>query len=489
MTPGIITNDAKSDRSDVLSLLTTITDMFHASRNTLNEYSRTSLLQSIAIEGQMLLMKLRTMYERWQTHLPFKEACGVDFYEWTKQIDNMCQQIDIKEESSVKKIDAYCPSKHFLLDLYAMLPKGGQEEAEPYYKETSIPEFIHTQERMRKTISSRWPEYRHRLSEHTLKAANARKIVDLNTFYNNSDDIQILCHSVLLDLTTELSRLSDMSLRVIKGDEYARLAERIVYEPEYEGQKARREAQTYFSKWKNGMPEEQADAERKYEIDIAVNLISELKYGRFLGRYVHLKDDMQRQMKGIGKFLYTYRLDISIDELRHLMELLYRIHFFLEDERNSKPEGIKQEDVKTIFEEAQPSASPSRVEEEKILIDLPTFFDHSIRAHVDASIAVVKKLRLAGKYMGRNLTKKEKELPEARPYVRWMWHYLMQALKEMGIIDMKTTQVEFSDFMAQLLDRKKENIRQSIYRNCDKKNPSVIEDIKDEFREVRNMMR
>ena len=70
-----------------------------------------------------------------------------------------------------------------------------------------------------------------------------------------------------------------------------------------------------------------------------------------------------------------------------------------------------------------------------------------------------------------------------------MWHYLMQALKEMGIIDMKTTQVEFSDFMAQLLDRKKENIRQSIYRNCDKKNPSVIEDIKDEFREVRNMMR
>ena len=370
-----------------------------------------------------------------------------------------------------------------------MLPKSGQEGAEPYYKETSISDFIHTQNRMLKTISGRWPEYRHRLSEHTLKAMNARNIVDLNTFFNNSNDIQVLCHRVLSDLSTELSRLSDMSLRVVKGDEYARLAERIVYESEYEGLKARREAQTYFSKWKNGMPEEQADSERKYEIDIAVDFISELKYGRFLGRYVHLKDDMQRQMKGLGKFLHTYRLVISIDELHVLMEQLYRIHFFLEDERNSKLETAKQDGEQTTNENTQSAVSSSEANGEETVIALPKFFDHAIRARVDASILVVRKLRLAGKYMGRNLTKEEKELPEARPYVRWMWHYMMQALKDMGIIDKETTQVEFAAFMGQLLGRKKENIRQSIYRNCDKKNPSVIEDIKDEFMEVKKMMR
>ena len=51
-------SDTKSDRSDVLSLLTTIEDMFRISQQTLNEYSRTSLLLSIAIEGQMLLRRL-----------------------------------------------------------------------------------------------------------------------------------------------------------------------------------------------------------------------------------------------------------------------------------------------------------------------------------------------------------------------------------------------------------------------------------------------
>ena len=64
----------------------------------------------------------------------------------------------------------------------------------------------------------------------------------------------------------------------------------------------------------------------------------------------------------------------------------------------------------------------------------------------------------------------------------------MQALKEMGIIDTTKTQVEFSAFMDQLLGRKKDNIRQPIYCNSDKKPPGVIEGIKDEFLEIKKMI-
>ena len=154
-------SDTKSDRSDVLSLLTTIEDMFRISQQTLNEYSRTSLLLSIAIEGQMLLLKLQVMYERWQTHLPFKEACGVDFYDWAKKIETVLKKIDNKDDTAPKKNDAYCPSKHFLLDLYAILPKTEQSE-NPYYLETDISSFIGMQEHMRRVMVGRWPEYKHK---------------------------------------------------------------------------------------------------------------------------------------------------------------------------------------------------------------------------------------------------------------------------------------------------------------------------------------
>ena len=483
-------SDTRSDRSDVLSLLTTIEDMFRISQQTLNEYSRTSLLLSIAIEGQMLLLKLQVMYERWQTHLPFKEACGVDFYDWAKKIETVLKKIDNKDDTAPKKNDAYCPSKHFLLDLYAILPKTEQSE-KPYYLETDISSFIGMQEHMRRVMVGRWPEYKHKLSDHTILKINERETVNLDPFHDNVENIRNTCISVLTELTAELSRLSGMSLRVVKGDEYARLAERIIHETEYGGEKAERDAKAYFSSWKNRTPEEQADADRKYEIEIAVNFISEMKYGRFLGRYVHLKDDMDKQMKGIGKFLYTYRLEISIDELQRLMQQLFRIHFFLEDERKSKAETGLQPTATTADDAQAIQKDASSVTDiQECDIKLPTIFHHDLRTNREATALLIKKLRVAGKYMGRNLTKKEKEHPEAQPYVLWMWHYLMQAFLDLEFIIPETTQVDFSKFLAQVLPGKKEaNIRQSIYRNCDKKSASVVADIRDAFLSVKRLIK
>lgn len=488
MTKNLNTTDNKTDRSDVLSLLTTIDSMFHASQNTLNEYSRTSLLLSIIIEGQMLLTKLSTMFERWKTHLPFKEASGVDFFDWKDKVEDMRKHINGEEEGVKRKIDAYCPSKHFLLDLYAILPKSGQENTEPYYKETDVPTFIHTQERMRRTIASRWPEYKHKLSEHTLQNVSERFSHDLKNLHDDASEIQQVCNAVLTDLVAELSQLSDMSLRVIKGDEYARLAYRIANEQEYDVRKAHRDAQAYFSKWKNSTPDEREDSERRYEIEMAVNFISEMKYGRLIGNYVHLKDDMDRQMKGVGKFLYTFRQKISIDELHSLMEQLYRIHFFLEDERNSKAESaIKPDNTTTevVMQAVTPDANTEFPD-----IELPTFFHHDLRTSEKASAAFLRTLCRVCKYMGRNLTAQEKNLPEAKPYIKWKFNHLLQAFKDMSLVGQDITQVEFAKFLVDVLPgRKVDNIKQSLYRNCDKKSESILADVKDEFGVVIQLMR
>ena len=77
----------QQDKSDVLSLLLSIESMYDTCQNVLNTYSQTALVLSMAIEAQMLLMKLRVMKNRWNYHLPFKEACLVDFYDWSKKIE------------------------------------------------------------------------------------------------------------------------------------------------------------------------------------------------------------------------------------------------------------------------------------------------------------------------------------------------------------------------------------------------------------------
>jgi len=51
-----------------------------------------------------------------------------------------------------------------------------------------------------------------------------------------------------------------------------------------------------------------------------------------------------------------------------------------------------------------------------------------------------------------------------------------------------TTQADFAKFLALALGKKKENIIQSIYRNCDKKSASVVADIREEFMKVKDML-
>ena len=129
------------DKSDVLSLLLSIETMYETCQNVLNTYTQTTLMLAITIEAQMLLMKLRVMKERWAFHLPFKEACTVDFYDWGKKIEKMSLSLVGPEETSEADeiLTEYCPSKHFMLDLYTLLPENADSEQSPaYYRELDM---------------------------------------------------------------------------------------------------------------------------------------------------------------------------------------------------------------------------------------------------------------------------------------------------------------------------------------------------------------
>ena len=478
--------DTKTDRSDVKSLLENIESMYVACQNVLNSYTQTTLMLAITIEANMLQMKLSVMKDRWLEHLPFKEACSVDFYDWGKKMEQMSLSLVGPEEAAEadEMMTEYCPSKHFMLDLFTMLPENtATEEASAYYRELDIGKFINNQEKILKLITNKWPDYKYKFSELIAQKVCNRTGDVLNPLADRSINIQMACCEVLQQLSVVLYELYDMPKGVIKRDQFVRLAERVVNENEYGGRKAQKSARRDVDNLKNTTPEDEWEKRREEEIQASIDFINELKYGRQVFAFLGHSCDINGRLAGLGKYLNSIRRDISVEELSLLIEQLYRIHYLLEDKRQ---EESAEEDTKPEATEKRSDAQDSHLQKP---LELPKFFVHNLRVCAEATEELIRTIRTIGQYLGRNLTKQEKEGP-ARPYVKWKWNHLLKAFVDLELVVADTTQTDFANFLAQVLpNRKVANILQSIYRNCDKMNDSIVADVKDEFMPVKVIMK
>ena len=476
--------DRHTDRSDVKSLLENIESMFLSCQNVLNTYTQTALILAITIESKMLQMKLCVMKDRWAKHLPFKEACTVDFYDWGKKIELMSSSLAGPEESSENDdvITEYCPSKHFMLDLYTMLPENAVTSDSPvYYSELDIPRLISNQEKILRLITKKWPEYKYKFSDLIAQQINQRTCEILPPLADRSISIRMTCCEELQKLSATLYELYNMPKGVIQRDQFSRLAERVFNEEDYGGRKAQQSARRDVDNLKNTTPEDEWEKRRETEIEASIDFINELKYGRQVFTFIGHNHDINGRYAGLGKFLNSIRRDISVEELSLLIEQLYRIHYLLEDKHQSVSSETAAQSENTDTHTSgiiTPTAS------------LPMFFTRAMRTNAQAAEKLLGSLRKAGPYMARNLTKQQRQQPEARPYVDWKWNHLMQVFIEFDIISEKTRQSDFAEFLADILpDRKSGNILQSMYRNSDNRDPDILADVKAEFRSVRRLIK
>lgn len=473
----------QTDRSDVKSILENIENMYLACLNVLNTYTQTTLMLAITIEAKMLQMKLSVMKERWTKHLPFKEASTVDFFDWGKKIERMSRSLAGPEESSEtdQVFTEYCPSKHFMLDLYSMLPENVESPDTPiYYSELDINRLISSQEKILKLITKKWPEYKYKLSDLVAQKVNPRVGGLLQPLADRSINIRMTCCEELQQLSASLYELYDMPKGVIQRDQFARLAERVVNEENYGGRKAQQSARRDVDNLKNTTPEEEWEQRREAEINATIEFINELKYGRQVFTFLGHNHDINGRYAGLGKFFNSIRRDISIEELTLLIEYLYRIHFLLEDKYQSASTDAPQPSTNLVT----PKSGITNP-----VISLPMFFTHAMRTNSQATDLLLDGLRKAGPYMACNLTKQQREQPEAKPYVDWKWNHLMQVFTDFGIINEKTKQTDFAEFLANLLPgRKTGNILQSMYRNSDNRDPDILADVKSAFRPVKRLI-
>ena len=492
MTKKRQSSDIQQDKSDILSLLKAVERIYHLCQDVLNIHTQTSLMQSLAIESQMLLFKLRVMRERWHYHLPFKEACSVKLGEWSRRIGKMASGFAETANDSDEAISEYCPSKHFLLDLQAILPENvGKEGYVPYYQETDTKNYIVNQECIRKLIAKDWPShYKQCFSDYAATEIERAHGISLQSLRDGGEAIRAACHEILTDLSEELSLLNEQQEPDIQPDQFARLADRVFAESDYGGRQARDSARRYVKAWRNRTPQHRLDKSRNDEIEAAKRVIKEQKYGRLVSDYIGDDLDIRGHSEGVGQFLHHVRRDIMPTELYILIEQLFRIQFFL-DNKDQQKKALASKNAEALTPVTQPYAenksdkSPQRPE-------LPYFFKEALSGNSKVTKLFYDILHQTERYMYGKLPEEENSKISFRLYKRWKWNHLRVAFEKCSFIAKETPKQHFAEFVHQVFPNlKTESVIRSIQRYDSKSYDfdRIVRDVVKEFESVTEMMK
>lgn len=484
-------NDKRQDRSDVLSLLTAIRRMYDTYQDVLNSHTQTALMLSITLEAQMLLMKLRVMKERWQYHLPFKEACKVNFKEWSNRIRRMADSLSSSDDSDGgEPISEYCPSKHFLLDLYETLPENTPaSDSTRYYEELNTVTFISKQERIRKLITKRWQSlYKQRFSDYVSTKVEERIESKLDFLREQDSDIFEACHDTLQELSEELLLLHRQSKREFKDEQFIRLAERVTRESDYKGSEAKSSAESDVHEWKNKTPKRRLEKTRQEEIETSIKIICDMPNGSKIVDYIGEDYDIKDHFAEFGQFLHKVRCDIDETEVNDLFEQLYRIRYFREDKEKQEQEAREKETVAATESGAKAlaAATPQQTVEPQ-RPKLPSFFSKALVNNAVAMEKYYEILHHCGYYMGRALTRQEEKDEDINYINNWQWNHVRVAFEKLGFIKVGTPKLHFAQYLPTVFTYlKTNNLTKGFQRHGEFKDgfDTYVEEVMNEFAPV-----
>ena len=478
-------NDRSGDTSDVKSLLETIDQLYQVSCSVLNDHTQTSLRMAIAIEAQMLLLKLQAMHRRWKIHLPFKEACQVEFFDWAERMSAISREIAASASEDVqRRFEKYCPSKHFLLDLYDVLTDKEETKEKAYYEEVDTKKFIERQELMRTYIADCWKEYVTQVSDRTVEELASRGDADI-VLSSDASYVQMICCNVLEDLSDILYALNQRLTTQISRKDFKRLAERILIESDYGGNYALRKAKAKVNTWYNRTPYDQMEIERDKMIQETIAEIEKTKFGGQFMQNVKIFKDFESQLDSFGKFLFSERRDMTKEDLSRLFELIFRIYHLRRLPEQVDHEEREPEDTKPttqVYERLSPTDAGNKNP------PLPVEFSQNFRSNDRAVAKFYELLRKIGPYVNRK-KKRPEEGTAAAKYGSWKWMHLEDALIKLKLLVSTTGKRTFSDFIHDVFpDRSSDSVYRALYRTDSATYHSTVGDIVRFFQPVKDIV-
>ena len=220
-----------------------------------------------------------------------------------------------------------------------------------------------------------------------------------------------------------------------------------------------------------------------------MKIIEELKYGRLIVDYIGEDLDIRGHSEGVGQFLHHVRKDITAEELKDLMEQIFRIQFF----RENKEQQEKKDPPK-----ATDGTTPATQQSTETMIDmypqrpeLPLFFKNKLSENATAKSKFYDLIQQTERYMYGRLTKEEESDVNFRSYKNWKWNHLRMAFVKLDFIENNTPKKHFAEFIHQVFPY---ITTASIIRSIQRYGESslnfnqIVKEIEQEFGKVKEML-
>lgn len=467
--------DKSNDSSDLLSMLNVIRQLYEVSRVVLSSHSASAVLMSLAVEVQTLIIKLRAMRQRWEIHLPFKEASTVDFVSWSKWAEQLSTVIGSTDIRTCLNPSSKVPSCHCLFDLYHEATQALEDNTKAVDM-TDPCQLIHYHSTMQGALTNSREQCLDTISQLISSCLSESHGLDTSAVANLTE-IRTICSALLKELSEELYSMHEQQVKIFNAQDYERLANRILRESEYEGSVARREARDVMHNWRNGVPEGKLEESRKEQIENTKEEIRRTKHGVKLEQYVNLDADFASQLSEFGRFLFNRRHDITRAELRQLIHLLYCVYFY----QNDALQQAEYSKVESVSADAMTDTCPP----------LPVCFQQKLR---DSQVAV-KCFYVTLKRIEPYINNSGADVPGSTPelcakYKDWSWCHLQIAFEKLGFLPKNSSKAAFANFINSLFShRTSGSVQRALYRNDNVNSPNIVADVVKEFQSVLSLVK
>ena len=352
--------------SDMLSALENLERMFYAYRFCMNVHAANVVLFGLAIEAQMLAIKMKAMLGRWNKYLPFHEVMDVKFDHWQTQVSEWIEVLGMNSSEELNKKYLWLEGcKEYMLDLYAQTMVYDEEEnlipRVPEFYEVDIKddyqrEMAAYMENMDELLCEMmdiddsvggWREDVNRMATDSLKEAYVNDFT--MPFFSGVDKGQVQeyekplregfeamvnfigvqdCALIALgSLQNQLCDLHALFNKALPKEMFIRLSTRLFYR---HCMSSYREGEAGVNKWRNSWPEAKVKKNAEKKKEELKKLLASKPYGTELQEYISFDAPNLFMDSCFGRFLFKNRRQLNVEDVQYIHKVCRELNLLNE---------------------------------------------------------------------------------------------------------------------------------------------------------------
>lgn len=296
--------------------------------------TRALVSQVISIRATAIMLKIKLMCERWQTYLPFKEAIDVNFGDWAAEVEQWKETIHQPLLSLFQSKE----EMRYWQDLY-----GATLEDDPFWKDTdpkqplerNVEDYCIRVDQMLRNMD--------KTREQWIPKVERLVMRELGLQYVGLSDMTV-CLQTLDRLKLTLEQAHQQFNSPLEESAFQRHSIRL---RQHHSKDTLSRAKAETTKWDNAWPGKSSKEKARAKKDELKDKLNNRWWSSQLNEYVDLDFPRLYEDSDFGRFLYSNRHKLSVDDVQLIMKTSQQIGWCNEKQGIKRPKPTLRELTET----------------------------------------------------------------------------------------------------------------------------------------------